>query len=504
MDTNGDSMNEEAVFKLCSYLISSASTGDEEKARELSSMNLPVQLLDELNTKTIEFEPSIASDIFDIAMDYFNEFGNIITKNILISTIEEDPEWGREEKKNIISYCENIFAFPGTKEEFKWALNEVYNNYKKNQILETTLSSTKKLEKGSVDEALAYLKQSSNNIEEKISRVDYESIKAVTGTEMLNNLVDYLKKDKEIVKPCAHFGWKSWDLEIGGLYPEELSLMAAKPSKGKSFFAIELVFYNAFIKKKRVVYSTNELTKKQFEIRILSRLSHIPLEKIRKNALDDKEKKLLQELLHDYIRDEMDNLVIIPPLLAQTVSSIKHQTEMLLDAPPELHVVDHMTMLKSDKKGMSDWEEKQYNCELLKLLAQEHNCAVWSPVHVNRNVATDDIVRLENVQYGSFIQRADNIFVLNDHKDYPSLPPKEGEYEGTPGIMIATIERARSVPAGREKYLMTEFSYASVTEPDHSTIMELMSPKNIQDFDTQKEVSELDSEFESLYEEFGE
>lgn len=496
-------MNEEALFKFCSYLISSATSGNEDVARELASMTLPVQMLDEFDTKSISFKPSIASTIFDMALDYYNAYGNLITKSVITSVIEEDDEWSREEKKELVEYCENIISFPGTKEEFKWALTEVYNNYKKNLILETTLSSTKKIESG-VDEALSHLKSSANNIQEKIIRTGHEVVKSVTGTEMLNNLVEDLEKDKEIVKPCAFWGWKTWDSTIGGLYPEELTLLAAKPSVGKSFLAGELVFYNAFIKKKTVVYSTNELTKKQFEIRMLSRLSGVPLEKIRRNALTPEEKKTLKELLNDYIRDELDNLIIIPPLLAQTVRSIKQQTELLLDKEPDLHVVDHMSLLKADMKGVTDWREKEYNCDQLKLLAQEHNCAVYSPIHINREGAKEEVIRLENVQYQSYIQRADNIIMLNQHKDYPSLPPKEGEYEGTPGVIIATIERARSVPTGTEKYLLTEFSRAAVTEPSPSVIMELMSPKNIQEVDTEKEMSALDKEFDDLYEEFGE
>lgn len=496
-------LNQEVYFKLISYLINTESSGSIELTNQLVDMNLPIQVMYDFNLKTVRFDPTIDSVVFDLCFDYFTKYKELVTKSILTSSIETSLEWSREEKAELIEYIENCCEFPGKPEEFQWCLSELLKFYQKNKILETTLTATKELENGSA-EALEYLKSSLNLIPETFTEKSVDAIKAITGTEMLQELLVHVSNETEIIKPKAYFGWRSWDETVGGLYEEELTLIAGKPSGGKSFFVGEIVFYNAFVKKKKVVYSTNENTKKQFEIRMLSRLSNIPLEKIRKNLLTDKERAFLKELLNDYLKDELRNLIIIPPLSAQTVDSIKRHTELLLDEAPDLHVVDHLTKLKANVKGVSDWREKEYTCDQLKTLGQEHNCPVISPIHISREGAKNDIIKLSDVQYQSYIQLADNIWVLNDHKDHPSLPPVNGEFEGTPGIIIATVERARTVPIGTEKYLVTNFSTAAVSEPSASQMLELASPKKANVEQKEETPDELEQEFQELFDNFGE
>ena len=496
-------MNEIVCLKMCSYLIASAKSGNIEIAKDIASRQLPVELFDSFDTKSVEFEPSIHSVVFDDCLQYFLQYGKLVTDSVLLAQYEQSSELDRKQKREVSDYIKNCIHDPGVENEYRWCLDQAFENYQKNKVLQITLSSTKRLEEGSV-EALSYMRSSLGELENLQVRSGFESEKATTGTEMLESLYSAITENREIVAPKAYFGWRTWDETVGGLYPEELTLLAGKPSMGKSFVLGEIVFHNAFVLKKKVVYSTNELTKKQFEMRMLSRLSNVPLEKIRKNILTDKERKLLKELLEDYIKDEYNNLVIIPPLCAYSVESIKHHTELMLDGDPDLHAIDHLTKLRAGIKGIQDWREKEYNCERLKTLAQEHKCPVLSPVHISREGAKSEVVTLEDVQYQSYIQLADNIWVLNQHKDYPSLPPVNGEFEGTAGIVIATVERARTVAVGTEKYLMTNFSCATVSEPSFQKIQELTSPTKIDKETVEKEVDELGAEYTELYEEFGE
>lgn len=483
----------ELVFKICSFLIKSENSGSEEVAQKLLNFSLPIHLLDDLDPKTFKFHPTLASVVFDDCFDFYRKFHSIPSRDTLIEIVENDSGLSREEKKEYENFVLNCCEFPGNEDELEYYLDSLYKEYAKKSIIQVSSKAVSLLDSG-VEDAITYLKENSVNLKPELkSKLDHSN-SVMSATELFSDLLAKYEQGVEIQPIKAYFGFETLDKELGGLPSQELILLAGRPSIGKSFIASEIAFHNAVVLGKNVVYSSNEVSKNQIEIRLLSRLTGIFSEKIRKSELTEEEQNVVKEFLVEYVEKKLDNLLIIPPVHARTVESIRlHAEAYFKDQPIDLHVVDHVNKLRSK---FSDWKGIEDNAILLKELSQDHDCPVISPTHLSRDGAKAERVTEGDIQYQSLVQIPDTIFGINPHPDYPSLPPVDGEYEGRPGILTLEVIRSRTWPTGYEQHLLTKFATAGVDELSRKQAFELLSKAKPAREETPEEVDDDDFLYE--------
>ena len=77
-------------------------------------------------------------------------------------------------------------------------------------------------------------------------------------------------------------GYKGLDEMLGGFKPTELIILAARPSMGKTAFALNILKNMAVDQKKSVAMFSLEMSAEQIADRILSMQSGIPMHKITK------------------------------------------------------------------------------------------------------------------------------------------------------------------------------------------------------------------------------
>jgi replicative DNA helicase len=77
-------------------------------------------------------------------------------------------------------------------------------------------------------------------------------------------------------------GYKGLDEMLGGFKPTELIILAARPSMGKTAFALNILKNMAVDQKKSVAMFSLEMSSEQIADRILSMQSGIPMHKITK------------------------------------------------------------------------------------------------------------------------------------------------------------------------------------------------------------------------------
>ncbi|AKC59624.1 replicative DNA helicase [Blochmannia endosymbiont of Polyrhachis (Hedomyrma) turneri] len=82
-------------------------------------------------------------------------------------------------------------------------------------------------------------------------------------------------------------GYKDLDKKIDGLQKSDLIIIAARPSMGKSTFAMNLCEYAAMTQKKPVLIFSLEMSGEQIMIRMLASLSRVDQIRIRTGKLDD-------------------------------------------------------------------------------------------------------------------------------------------------------------------------------------------------------------------------
>lgn len=84
-------------------------------------------------------------------------------------------------------------------------------------------------------------------------------------------------------------GYKDLDKKTAGLQNSDLIIVAARPSMGKTTFAMNLCEYAAMTEKKPVLIFSLEMPVTQIMIRMLSSLSRVDQAKIRTGKLDDED-----------------------------------------------------------------------------------------------------------------------------------------------------------------------------------------------------------------------
>lgn len=178
--------------------------------------------------------------------------------------------------RNILKTCQQISG-------------DVYQTQETQEILE-------KIEKRIFDLTQVNLTDSLKHIKDVLN----------TRAEEYMDMVDNPEKH-ELQKVKTHY--TSLDALLGGLRPGDLSIIAARPSMGKTSFALNILIRAALQSKKSVAIFSLEMGAEQIVDRILALISGIPMARITKGQMDEEDFNKLGEAMskisdtHIYIDD---------------------------------------------------------------------------------------------------------------------------------------------------------------------------------------------------------
>ncbi|UOQ33118.1 Replicative DNA helicase [Candidatus Vidania fulgoroideae] len=192
-----------------------------------------------------------------------------------------------ERKKDKVlgsEYLEKIYSFDFKKSNFKKYIKILKKKRKLRFFFfsfQKILEDIKKGEITKIDEVVFLSKENISKIKEKEIKNKNKTI--FNTKKILGNIL--CKKKEKYYKT----GFKPLDKLILGLKPGEISIIAGRPSTGKTSFCMSIAEYIAFKKKKSVLFFSLEMTIKQLIIRLLSSISKINSYKILNNLLNQKE-----------------------------------------------------------------------------------------------------------------------------------------------------------------------------------------------------------------------
>lgn len=208
-------------------------------------------------------------------------------------------------------------------------------------------------------------------------------------------------------------GYEKLDVAINGLQPGRLYVIGARPSVGKTAFAINLmlnVCSNAE-KARRAIYFSHEMSADQLSQRIMACKAGIKLEHIAKGIMDEKD----WELLRQHPIDDMLNHIIIDDRPSVTVKDIRESLYAHADHPVDILFIDHIQYLKG-KQGRYRDEELTHIMKDLKALSYEFNIPIILISQLNRNVETRTSGKMPMLsdlrESGSIEQEADVVMFL--------------------------------------------------------------------------------------------
>ncbi|TDP58977.1 replicative DNA helicase [Aminicella lysinilytica] len=267
---------------------------------------------------------------------------------------------------------------------------------------------------------------------------DYSALKDVLLTDM--SLIDEAIKNKGQVTGITT-GFKRLDEVTSGLQRSDLVIVAARPSMGKTAFALNIA-QNAAVKgNASVLMFSLEMSKEQLGQRLLAMESKVDMENIKKGKIERAD--------WDRIMLAVDTLsganIQIDDSPALSVFEIKNKCRrMKAEHGLDLVVIDYLQLMRSEGKAESRQQEISNLSRYLKLLAREMDCPVIVLSQLSRAPEQRPNHRpvLSDLRESGSIEQDADIVIFLYRDDYYN------EDSEKPGVCEVNLAKHRSGPTG--------------------------------------------------------
>jgi replicative DNA helicase len=236
-------------------------------------------------------------------------------------------------------------------------------------------------------------------------------------------------------------GFKDLDSKLSGFQKSDLIILAARPSVGKTSFALDLARNAATKSNIPTVIFSLEMSKQQLVDRMLQAQAQVDGWKLRTGKLDmDEELERLQQGMHEL----MQAPIFIDDKPANTIMNMRSVLRKLNhDKPVGLVIVDYLQLMGTSRVYENMVNQVTEISRSLKGLAKEFNVPVIALSQLSRNVEQrGGRPRLSDLRdSGSIEQDADIVMFIHREDKY-------GENSEKKNVVEILIEKHRNGPTG--------------------------------------------------------
>ena len=241
-------------------------------------------------------------------------------------------------------------------------------------------------------------------------------------------------------------GYPNLDETLSGFQPSDMIILAARPSVGKTAFALNVAMNAATKSDKGVLLFSLEMAKEQLVQRLLCMAGNVDSDRLRKGFLATDEFAKVQKAADILSRariyiDETPNISV----LELRSKARRHASQY----PTDLIVIDYLQLMRG---GSSRVESRQVEIaeisRSIKGIARELKVPVIALSQLSREAEKDDTgqPKLSHLrESGAIEQDADVVLML-------SRPPAH-EAEGREELINVTIAKQRNGPTGKVELL---------------------------------------------------
>lgn len=280
-----------------------------------------------------------------------------------------------------------------------------------------------------VDEVINSVEQSFINISGMKGDIDFKS-----SEQVVNEAIKEIEKNYNNSGGLLGIstGIKSIDKFTSGLQKGDFIVIAARPSMGKTAFALNIA-QNVSKKHKVAVFSL-EMTSTQIMHRMFSNAAGIELGNVRTGSLSDKEWTRL-----GHISGEMAGAnLYINDNCSISISDIKAMLKRLkIKKGIDVVIIDYLQLIETDNKSNNRVQEISNISRTLKVIAKELDMTVIALSQLSRNVearGADKRPMMSDLrESGSIEQDADVVMLLYRDEYYN----KESEEKNISEIIFA-------------------------------------------------------------------
>ena len=236
-------------------------------------------------------------------------------------------------------------------------------------------------------------------------------------------------------------GFIDLDYKTAGMQPSDLVLIAARPSMGKTAFALNIAEYVAFRQNRSVAIFSLEMSREQLINRLFSMESRVDSQHLRTGNLSDEEwEKLIESAgiigKSKLIIDDTPGISIAELRSKCRKYKLEHKLEMI--------IIDYLQLMTGNAHTDSRQQEISDISRSLKALARELNVPVIALSQLSRAVEQrpDHRPMLSDLRESGAIEQDADVVMFIYRDDYYNKDTEK------PGIAEIIIAKQRNGPVG--------------------------------------------------------
>ena len=261
-------------------------------------------------------------------------------------------------------------------------------------------------------------------------------------------------------------GFDGLDKMMGGLHNSELVILAARPSMGKTAFAMNIAEHASIHQRRPVLFVSLEMSSIELADRLLCSVAEVDSRRLRNGTISMDDKKRLVETA-DQIADSP---LFVDDSPSRTVSEVAAAARRIRRNKGDLGliVVDYLQLLQPDDPRDPRQEQVAKMARRLKGLARELDVPVLCLAQLNRQAeqAKENKPRLSHLrESGAIEQDADVVMFVHREEYYMTAGDDRDSVAGLAEIIVA---KQRNGPVGEEQLIWRkEFTRFADPAPDH-------------------------------------
>ena len=325
-------------------------------------------------------------------------------------------------------YVADLVGMVGSASTYEFYAKRVKEDSKLRQLIDITEMTSERAKDGST-QADSLIR----SMEEKLASIQStEKSSGVVDTKIAVNdvLADVIRlRNNPQDTTGLTTGWGSLDRKTSGLHESDLIILAARPARGKSSFALQLARNVAIEAKTPVFFFSLEMGAEQLIQRLVSCESKVELNKLRNGRVSDTELQAL-ELGSEIIKNaplffnDRAGIQIKDIRAALKLHNARHST------PIGFVVIDYLQLMATGVNTSNMVTQVTEISRGLKMIAKDFNIPVLALSQLSRNVESrGGKPRLSDLRdSGSIEQDADLVcFLHSDSEEQDTYGGKEIE-----------------------------------------------------------------------------
>jgi len=269
--------------------------------------------------------------------------------------------------------------------------------------------------------------------------VSYRSVREIVPDAM--KMIEQLSKNKNQYTGVPS-GYAQLDSMTSGFQDSELIIIGARPSVGKTAFALNIASHVALRERLPVCFFSLEMSDLSLTYRILSSEARIDSEKVKSGLIKPSDIQSLMDAA-SRIYDAPMYIVDVPNIKLLDLRSLARRMKSEKDV--KIIFIDYITLITHENQDLPRWEQISSISRSLKALARELRIPVVALSQLKREAEGKSPSLADLRESGSIEQDADLIMFLHRDREIDKRKDERSPYIPT-DLLLA---KHRNGPVGK-------------------------------------------------------